>query len=543
MFVDINLINSYNFHNFGGFRVPNLTYREKFSLARSYFPMIINQSDILEKNKEEYIDFKESIFDKIDKYKIKGKNDEYYLNIPEMAKDKKGLYRHILPPPEIVDKYIDELNNKVEKGERPNIIEFFIKVLKKDEYFLSELNIKLDDMEADDSLKLASSEIILDEFLSDIIFYWYPETKPGLKIKKDIYWTFFKFNYQHSGTTVYDVFNHFAQKWCTLYLIGADFVIFKNNPSKWPVITSLNLTLPECLSKNKDITQGLDSAFEYINTGDFIPLSTDTESMDKEWDPFIGAKYFLHKINLNITDTIYHTDICYSFCIPVLNNNISSNCKDIGKDIIETILFRDLENVEGLISRDPNLWKNEIDNILEGISRKPASLTDEASREYYLPSPFEFDIVIQKAWGLRYGFKHKIFKPMQGRSTVTRLTEKDYITLQKFIINKFSIAFNDFENDALLMANWRVFLNKIRNADIIEIKDDLRPYLYDPDDKQQRTKGRLFRNYCHAMDYDWSDRRIRSNKHTFFQRRVRTFANDVITLYNNMREFRSEEYE
>jgi len=520
---------------YGGFRVPDLNYEERFSLIDAYFNGIeFTQLPFLEENdKELYIDYKESIFEKIDKYAVKGMNDEYYLNIPNMANDKNELFKYFLPSPEIVKKYKDDLDTRMKSGERPNIMKYFLIKEKKEEHFLNALN-----NEVDDSFKLKSPETILNKFLTDIQFCWYPNKKLVRGKYKDQYWTFSDFDYQHSGASVYKAFCYFAQKWCTLYLIGADFIKFKNERNNWPSVTNKDekITLPEYLSEDKDITKELNKAFDYINTGDFIPLSTgDT------WDEIAGVKYFLKKFKINTCGNVYHKDICYSFCIPILYNNIYSDCNKAGIDVIKNILLRHLEDVEGLISKNIELWKSKINYFLEGTSRKLV----EGRRILYAPTPFEFRIVIEKAWGLRYGFLKIQSRETRSEYPKILLTEEDYQNLRHIIIKNFKKAFINFEKHKkyeALRPNWKKFLRMINNADVNTILRDLKPYEYHVKDKQQRTKSNLFKNYCKAMGYNWNDPIERGKRHTFFQQKVQTFLKDVFREYENLCELRKEDY-
>jgi len=515
--------------DYGDLRVPALNYREKIFLTKKYLPGIdITDLDILnEDNKEYYIHYKQSMFDKIDNYAVKGKNNELYLNIPDMAADKDKLFKHILPP-EIVEKYRDDLDAKMKSGERPNIIEYFIKAEKEDVYFFNELNGELDD-----SFKLDSPETILNKFISDVIFYWYPKKKPGCKKPKDQYWTFSDFKCQHSETTIIQAFRYFAQKWCTLYFIGADFIKFKNERNKWPSVTSagFKISLPQYLSEDKNITKGLGKAFENLNTGDFIPFNI----CPTEWDELASAKYLLQKMQLNTSESIFHKDICYSFCITYLYNQVYSDYNKAGNDIIKNILLRRLEDVGGIISKNTELWEYKINYFLEGTS-SPHKPERGKKRVFYKFSPFKFEIVMQKAWGLWNGFYHAFKHRPKPKENEIILTETDYIDLHNLIITSFEgvfyIIFGKHKRNELLKPKWKKFLQMINKTDVNSLLEDLHPYLYLPSDKQQRTKLPLFRNYCRAMEYDWDDPKVRSKKHTPFQRGVKIFVKDVFNKYD-----------
>jgi len=527
------------FTEFGGLRVLDLNYEGRFILIDAYFQGIqFVQLDILEEDDEEvYIDYKESIFEKIDKYALP-LNGEYYLNIPAMAKDRKNrLFKYFLPPPEIVDKNKDDLEAKMKSGERPNIIKYFLIKEREEEHFLDELN-----KEVDDSFKIDSPGTILNKFISDIQFCWYPNKKLVRGKYRDQYWKFSDFNYQHSETTVFQAFRYFAQKWCTLYLIGAEFIKFKNEQIKWPSVINIEgkITLPEYLSEDKDITKGLHNAFENINTGDFIPLSAFTKLDEKKkWDETAGAKYFLQKFKINTCGVVYHEDICFSFCIPILNNKVYSDCNKAGIDIIENILFRNLDDIEEVISKYQNLWKNRVNYFLEGTSLKNES-SMEKKRDFYDFTPHTFRIVMQKAWGLRYGFSN-IQPTLEPWVPSPALTEEDYQLLRHIIIISFKKAFINFEKHQkyeTLRPNWRRFLQMIRRVDVNTILRDLKPYTYNYKDKQQRTKSNLFKNYCRIMDINWNDPKERSKKHTTFQQKVQTIAKDVLDEYEKLCELR-----
>ena len=347
---------------------------KRLKMLQEYFPQVIftrsngNQIEEIDNNLDEFMD------------------DKYFLNIPGMAE--RDIFQPLFPGRELVRQFTGALNNLRQSGKRPNVVVFFI--ADDDKKFVTELNGHLEGKD-----KIIPGETLVDLFSAKVLDKCFCQyslvTKDSGDMVDEFVWDFSDFGFSHSVNSVYNAFYYFSHKNCTLYLFGADFGKFLENPTDWPRIPGeKEQSLPGYLSKFGDISKGLDQRFSNVSAGDFI------RKQGASWNEEYSRRYLLELFNLDENSNISLKNIYHSFCTPLLGRKDYSQVPDkkritaieYGNDIIDNTLKRNIHLVKGQISEHPTEWNEIINEQLES--------TPKGTGEY---SPVELETFIRQVAG------------------------------------------------------------------------------------------------------------------------------------------------
>jgi len=372
----------------------NPEIQKKTKMLRDYFPCVnfnpFNKSDI---NNNQYI---ESL-DFLDDY-IETINNDLHLDILKMTGE--PIFASLFPSSgfqKITNKIrklnktlINELIKMKKAGKRKDIYKLFFR--NEDENFATKLNMFLD----------KKDKIVPGVTIKEAFFKRNKNTKnlscsfirviKDNKLKDEFIWDFSCYNILHDVNSIDDAFFRYARKNCTLYLFGADFIKFKENPINWPIINAeKRQTLPEYLSKDKEKCKGLSIQFQSIDVLDFVWKDDKSE----KWTELESKEHLLELFKLDKKINVKLKDIYICFCIPLLqvkDFTIMSNkdrfiaFTEFGWDMIKNTLLRVTNSTKGQIL--PTAYTEGINYILEGIPK--------GTNEY---CPTIFETFIQQAAG------------------------------------------------------------------------------------------------------------------------------------------------
>jgi hypothetical protein len=321
---------------YGDLRLPSLTHKQEFRLLRKHFPRIsfglYNEKNILEITHE--------VLNKYIQFSSTGRP---YLDIPKMAKDKLP----ILPDNTFTKKHSTILIRALKSGRHIDIVNFYLK--KYDEKFAYELNKRMKKIKC--KSKIISGNTLTKAFLTHIdkeeitlCEYSWKTNKYG-EFEEKFIWNFPQYGLSmHEIKSIYDAFYNYAQKYCTLYLFGAECDKFKISKKKY-IIPKKNQTLLEFFSKDKKKYIGLEDKFSEINVGDFVWKKPPVKEKIFPWNEIENKEYLLGRFGLDKTLAVSLKEIYHSFCLPGMNRkgysrNINDRYYEIGNDLIEYTLQR-----------------------------------------------------------------------------------------------------------------------------------------------------------------------------------------------------------
>jgi hypothetical protein len=337
--------------NSGGFNLPTdmpnqIAPDKKLSILKEYFPRVkfigYKKKDI---NSNDFI--LDDIRHILEKYIEEPQPDEFYLNIPKMAKN--PLFKSLFPA-SVNQNEIDELNKMRASGKRPNIFEFFIK--KEDKKFAEQLHVP--------QYRVEPGVTLTKQFFADLnkdyLCNYSRSFMDNNTFKDEFIWDFSEEALFHSDTSIYWSFHHYAHRNCALYLYGLDYFQFANNSDKWPCVnTKTGQKMPEYLSKEGDPSKGLAERYNNINAFNFIWGHS-------KWTETDGAKHLLERFGLSTELPISLKEIYHSFCKPILREikSVSFDAfRNLGFDIIVNTLIRRTDlAVQHILQKNNQILKN-----------------------------------------------------------------------------------------------------------------------------------------------------------------------------------------
>jgi hypothetical protein len=306
-----------------------------------------------------------------------------------------------------------------------------------------------------------------------------------------------------------------------LYLIGAEFIEFRKDRDCWPWIAMEgHITLPEYLSKDGCISDGLADQFNAIKPVDFIyfeKFHSHNSKRDKEkprsknlkWDEIESNKHLLLELGLDEYFVVNNhvesnlTATCYSFCIPLLafyNDSNMPDCDKMGMEVIENTLlresvFRNGNNIEEI--QVSEYWKQVIDKILESSYIKKNSYKGTKKKKIteniYCPTPFIK--ILEQAAGQQKSLylTPRIIPPPSSPSPDRKvLEEEDRDDFVKCFRNRFR------EKDEKVWISW------IEKVNLNDLKHDLDKYLHEKTKHYGRpTESNVFRRYLRSISIDY----------------------------------------
>jgi len=354
MFVDIYLINCYNFRNFGGFRMP-MTAKQKARLLNKFFPLVnfapVKSDYFLGKTNE--------IFNK---YIGFSRAERPYINISEMAKNR--LFKPILPESKDIQKYRTSINRIVHTGDH-DVIRIFIKIY--DELFAKELNKSLTKIKIKSGI--ISADTLTKKFLdkkTGISCGFSTVTNKKGELEDKFIWDFPHFGFYHKVDSIYDAFYLYAQNYCNLYLFGAECNKYKTSAKKINILNKKQ-TLIEYFGKDKDRVNN-------INVGDFVwrrpRIKSGTKWIIFKWNEIENKEHLLERFRLDRKLKVSLKEIYHGFCIPLMNlkkypKNLNDRYYEIGHDLIKETLLDRKPHLFSKININRTAWAETVYYYLE----------------------------------------------------------------------------------------------------------------------------------------------------------------------------------
>jgi len=328
------------------------------------------------------------------------RDDNGHLEISRMAR--KAIFKPLFPKPAFMQENEAALKKARESAPHPNVIKYFIS--KYDEKFAARLNEHLEEKDRIAPGKTLTNKFDL-EVLKDGFCEYSMTTKDNGDLKAEFVWVFPGYAFSHQlNNSVYKAFRCYAKKNCTLYLLGAEFMNFKNRPESWP--RRNEHSLPVYFSKANDISKGLGESFKSVNAGDFAwRQGSGWKEDDKKRYPLDLKRHLLKLFKLDEDIDVSLKNIYHSFCIPLLSgkNRLETpeeTCAiEYGNHIIDNTLKRNINLAKGQISKYSVAWLEIINEILE--------TTPDTADEY---SPTKFETFILQIAGQAYFVKEKALK-------------------------------------------------------------------------------------------------------------------------------------
>jgi len=396
---------------------PDKTMK-KWKIFKDHFPMV--NFAPFDKKSPDNLQLKEippEIYDMLLRDCMAG-NDS--LDIPKMAK--KSIFRPLFPEPELVKANEAVLNKMKESGERPNVVVYFVSEY--EERFASGLNAHL---EKKDRIDLAG-KFLADKFDREVLrnscCQYSLTTRDDGESEEKFEWYFSGHAFSHElSNSVYKAFRYYAKKNCTLYLLGAEFINFRDRPGNWPIVPVSGQPLPAYFSGSDDISKGLNKDFNEIHAGDFV------WKQGSGWGEDGNKRHLLKSFKLDVDLNVGLKDIWYSFCVPVLNKKGGSGkinedyIIEYGGRVIDNTLKRNIALATGQISRYPIAWLEIINETLESTPR---------GADKFCPTKLE--TFIAQIAGQSHYIKEKSIK-LEAKEDGT-LNQNDHQNIRNYFLEK-----------------------------------------------------------------------------------------------------------